>query len=244
MLRWSVPPNAQLRTNSDGAAGTRASWPRGRSSLAASPARYDQFPEQFDFSGLTYYRCCSVVAMSWPSRLLTAAVSRSTILRALGAWPCTEEVSPTPRIDSLQLLTNLCLAIFGPAATAWYGILQRHVVLKSTTTTTVARVAADQVVFAPVNLTVFLSSMAIMEGSDPVERWRQAFIPTYKANLMVWPLIQGANFTLVPLELRVLVVNVVSLGGFCSRSCLVEAMHVLMLIGWNCFLSMMNSGEE
>ncbi|CAL5869191.1 uncharacterized protein PFLUO_LOCUS3419 [Penicillium psychrofluorescens] len=116
-------------------------------------------------------------------------------------------------------------AIFGPAATAWYGILQRHVVLKGTTSTTIARVAADQILFAPVNLTCFLSSMAIMEGSDPVEKWRNSFIPSYKANLIVWPFVQGANFAFVPLELRVLVVNVVSLG-------------------WNCFLSLINSGEE
>jgi len=103
-------------------------------------------------------------------------------------------------------------AVFGPAATTWFGILQRHVVLKSSTSTTVARVAADQMLFAPINLTCFLSSMAIMEGTDPVEKWRNAFISSYTANLMVWPFVQGANFAFVPLELRVLVVNVVSLG--------------------------------
>lgn len=54
--------------------------------------------------------------------------------------------------------------------------------------------------------------MAIMEGIDPVEKWRHAFWPSYKANMMLWPFVQGVNFTLVPLELRVLVVNVVSLG--------------------------------
>jgi protein Mpv17 len=56
--------------------------------------------------------------------------------------------------------------------------------------------------------------MAIMEGSDPVEKWRSAFAPAYQANLMVWPFVQGANFALVPPELRVLVVNVVSLGEY------------------------------
>ncbi|KAJ5698082.1 hypothetical protein N7462_000087 [Penicillium macrosclerotiorum] len=116
-------------------------------------------------------------------------------------------------------------AIFGPAATTWYGILQRHVVLRGTKATTVARVAADQVVFAPIQLTCFLSSMAILEGTDPLEKLQNAWIPSYRANLMVWPFVQGVNFTFVPLELRVLVVNVVSLG-------------------WNCFLSLLNSGEE
>jgi protein Mpv17 len=102
-------------------------------------------------------------------------------------------------------------------ATTWFGILQRHVVLKSATATTIARVAADQALFAPIQLTCFLSSMAIMEGSDPVEKWHHAFAPAYKANLMVWPFVQGANFALVPPELRVLVVNVVSLGEHSSN---------------------------
>lgn len=106
------------------------------------------------------------------------------------------------------------LAVFGPVATKWFGFLQRHVVLKGTASTAAARVAADQIFFAPVQLTCFLSSMAIMEGVDPVERWKSAFVPAYKANMMVWPFVQGINFTFVPLELRVLVVNIISLGEY------------------------------
>lgn len=113
-------------------------------------------------------------------------------------------------------------AVFGPVATKWFGILQRHVVLGSVATATAARVAADQIVFAPIQLTCFLSSMAIMEGSDPVEKWKHAFGPAYKANLAVWPFVQGVNFAYVPLELRVLVVNVISLGGFSSLRVIVS----------------------
>ena len=97
-------------------------------------------------------------------------------------------------------------------------MLQRHVVLKGTASTTAARVAADQVFFAPVQLTCFLSSMAIMEGVDPVERWKTAFIPAYQANLMVWPFVQGVNFTFIPLDLRLLFVNVISLGEYFQGS--------------------------
>ncbi|KAH8429080.1 Mpv17/PMP22 family protein [Aspergillus melleus] len=116
-------------------------------------------------------------------------------------------------------------AIFGPAATTWFGFLQRHVVLKGTKSTIVARVVADQAIFTPINLSCLLSSLAIMEGTDPVEKWRNAFLPTYKANLSIWPLVQGVNFAFVPIEFRVLVVNVVSLG-------------------WNCLLSMITSDDQ
>ncbi|OXV06348.1 hypothetical protein Egran_05885 [Elaphomyces granulatus] len=113
-------------------------------------------------------------------------------------------------------------AIFGPAATTWYSFLQRNVILRRPGTTLVARVVADQVLFTPLHLFAFLSSMSILEGSDPVEKVQKSFLSSYKANLALWPAVQLANFSLVPLEYRVLVVNLVSLG-------------------WNCFLSLINS---
>ncbi|KAL1994446.1 hypothetical protein VTN49DRAFT_1916 [Thermomyces lanuginosus] len=113
-------------------------------------------------------------------------------------------------------------AVFGPAASAWYGVLQRHIAFRSYAATIATRVAADQVLFTPSHLFCFLTSMSIMEGSDPWEKLRNGFWPTFKTNVGVWSTVQAINFSVVPLEYRVLVVNVVSLG-------------------WNCYLSYMNS---
>ena len=44
-------------------------------------------------------------------------------------------------------------------------------------------------------------------------------------NWMVWPAVQAINFTVVPLDQRVLVVNVVALG-------------------WNCYLSYLNGQSD
>ncbi|KAM5432515.1 Protein required for ethanol metabolism [Microsporum canis] len=116
-------------------------------------------------------------------------------------------------------------AIFGPGATTWYKFMQRNIVFRNPKLTLVARVCADQTLFTPTHLTCFLSSMAILEGNDPLERLRTSFGTAYKTNLMLWPWVQAANFTFVPLEHRVLVVNLVSLG-------------------WNCILSLINSKGE
>ncbi|KAI1497066.1 hypothetical protein F5X99DRAFT_398217 [Biscogniauxia marginata] len=113
-------------------------------------------------------------------------------------------------------------AVFGPAATTWFGILQRHVVLRNKNAEMLARVAADQLLFAPTFIGVFLSSMAVMEGSSPRDKLAKSYVPALQTNYLIWPFVQMANFKLVPLEHRVLVVNVVS-------------------IGWNCYLSMVNS---
>ncbi|PVI03224.1 hypothetical protein DM02DRAFT_612443 [Periconia macrospinosa] len=113
-------------------------------------------------------------------------------------------------------------AIFGPAATTWFGFLARNINLKSPNGTIAARVACDQLLFAPTNMFVFLSTMAYLEGADPKKRLEQAYVPGLTKNFMVWPWVQAVNFKYVPLDMRVLVVNVISLG-------------------WNCYLSALNS---
>ncbi|KAI5297792.1 Protein required for ethanol metabolism, partial [Ascosphaera atra] len=104
--------------------------------------------------------------------------------------------------------------VFGPAATLWYRVLERKVRLSTTPRTVAARVCADQVVFAPTHMCVFLSSMAVLEGKDPRERIRSAFVKGYTANLALWPAVQAVNFRFTPLEHRVMVVNLVSLGEY------------------------------
>ncbi|KAI1484505.1 hypothetical protein F5X96DRAFT_663943 [Biscogniauxia mediterranea] len=113
-------------------------------------------------------------------------------------------------------------AVFGPAATTWFGILQRHVVLRNKNAEMLARVAADQLLFAPTFIGVFLSSMAVMEGGSPKEKLDRSYMPALQTNYLIWPFVQMVNFKLVPLEHRVLFVNLIS-------------------IGWNCYLSMVNS---
>lgn len=51
-----------------------------------------------------------------------------------------------------------------------------------------------------------------MEGSDPKEKLNSTYFEALKKNWMVWPAVQAINFKFVPLEHRVLVVNIVSLG--------------------------------
>lgn len=66
--------------------------------------------------------------------------------------------------------------------------------------------------------------MAYLEGESVQKKLEKAYIPGLKANWALWPAVQFVNFTYVPLEHRVLIVNIVSLG-------------------WNCFLSYLNSGS-
>jgi hypothetical protein len=108
-------------------------------------------------------------------------------------------------------------AVFGPLATTWFGFLQRRVRIPGSPNAEIlARVGLDQTVLAPLNLFAFLSSMAIMEGSDPQKKIESTYWNALSKNWMLWPFVQAVNFKFVPLQHRVLVVNFVSLGMYRS----------------------------
>lgn len=117
------------------------------------------------------------------------------------------------------------VAIFGPVASTWFGLLQRHVVHQNKHVQTLLRVFVDQSAFAPVMIGVFCSSMAALEGASPRERLNQSYVPAMTANYYMWPLVQVINFTFVPPALRLLFVNVLA-------------------VGWNTYLSFLNSKSE
>jgi protein Mpv17 len=138
--------------------------------------------------------------------------------------------------------------IFGPAATTWFNFLQRKVVIPGRPNLEiVARVGLDQTVFASANLFVFLSTMAVLEGSDPKEKLKSTYTMALTKNWMVWPWVQLTNFKFTPLEHRVLVVNVVSLGGLSFTNSSVTSFEnkksqaLTWSLGWNCYLSYLNS---
>ncbi|TQS33813.1 hypothetical protein Golomagni_05830 [Golovinomyces magnicellulatus] len=128
------------------------------------------------------------------------------------------DAARTGRMALINSVLNYSVAIFGPVATTWFGYLQARIVLKNQNLEILARVAADQVIFASGNLFCFLSSMAIMEGSDPRKKLENNYTTALANSWMIWPFAQFINFKYVPLQHRVMVVNLVSLG-------------------WNCYLS-------
>ncbi|KAI5791954.1 hypothetical protein EDC01DRAFT_103259 [Geopyxis carbonaria] len=112
--------------------------------------------------------------------------------------------------------------IFGPAAVQWYKVLEKYVKAPQPLVQAGLRVAADQLVFAPINMGVFFTVITTLEGGDLKKKLDDSYWKGLKANWMLWPAVQTVNFTMVPLQHRVLVVNLVSLG-------------------WNSYLSFINT---
>ncbi|BGP55910.1 hypothetical protein JCM8202_005252 [Rhodotorula sphaerocarpa] len=77
------------------------------------------------------------------------------------------------------------------------------------------RIAADQVVMAPISFVVFLVCMGLMELRTPMAiaaRIRTALIPILLTNYKVWPFVQCVMFLYVPLQYRVPLSGVVNVA--------------------------------
>lgn len=90
------------------------------------------------------------------------------------------------------------------------------------------RVALDQLVFSPIGLVAFFSYMTLAEGgslADVKARLSTIYIPTMKANYMVWPAVQLLNFRVMPLQFQLPFGSTVG-------------------IAWGTYLSLTNSSTE
>ncbi|RLN86816.1 hypothetical protein BBJ28_00018463 [Nothophytophthora sp. Chile5] len=117
--------------------------------------------------------------------------------------------------------------IFAPIGHAWYNFLEKAVRGKHTAAV-VKKIAADQLMFSPPLSLAFFTYAGCSEGKplrETVETALTKLPPTLAVNWTVWPLVHVCTFGFVPLQYRVLFINV-------------------MNIGWSAFLSRMASESD
>ncbi|KAJ9418733.1 hypothetical protein QL093DRAFT_2390561 [Fusarium oxysporum] len=99
---------------------------------------------------------------------------------------------------------GFCMA---PVQFKWFRFLERVFPVTKTSAFVPAmkRVAFDQLIFAPFGLAVFYTTMTIAEGGGRravSNKLRDMYIPTLKANYVVWPAVQIVNFRLMPVQFQ------------------------------------------
>jgi len=120
--------------------------------------------------------------------------------------------------------------IMSPVQFHWFGFLARAfpVTKSAATFPALQRVACDQLMFAPFGLAAFFTFMTVAEGGGRKaisRKLQDIYIPSLKANWMLWPAVQILNFRVVPIQFQIPFVS--SIG-----------------IAWTAYLSLTNSSEE
>lgn len=106
-------------------------------------------------------------------------------------------------------------AFVGPVGHYWYEYLDRFCRLRlrlqpKSFKFVGAKVAADGLLYGPLDLLIFFSYMGFASGKsvDQVkENVKRDFLPSLLLGVTVWPIVQVANFRYVPVRYQLLYVN-------------------------------------
>lgn len=120
--------------------------------------------------------------------------------------------------------------LMAPVQFRWFKFLEKTFPLTKTSAFVPAmkRVAFDQLIFAPFGIGCFFTAMTLAEGGGKravYQKMRDMYVPTLKANFMVWPAVQVINFRLMPVQFQLPFVSTVG-------------------IAWTAYLSLTNAAED
>ncbi|KAI0398997.1 Mpv17/PMP22 family protein [Xylaria palmicola] len=139
--------------------------------------------------------------------------------------------SPATPFDFERLTRFMAYGFaMAPIQFKWFGFLSRAFPITKTSAFVPAlkRVAVDQIAFAPVSVALFFSVMTVAEGGGRravAMKLRDMYMPTLKANYMVWPAVQIVNFRLMPVQFQLPFVSTIG-------------------IAWTAYLSLSNASED
>lgn len=103
----------------------------------------------------------------------------------------------------------------GPGLTVWYRVLDKFIGSDKGIKSSLKKVAIDQCVFSPAMMVVFMGTFSALQGASFAQfkdNLEKNYVDILLNNYKVWPAVQILNFSIVPLQFRVLVVQVVALG--------------------------------
>ena len=121
--------------------------------------------------------------------------------------------------------------LMSPLQFVWFGRLTKWFPINGKTgglSQALKRVALDQLMFAPFGLCCFFTFMTVAEGGGKralVKKFQDVYLPTLRANYVLWPAVQVLNFRVMPLQFQIPFVS--SIG-----------------IAWTAYLSLTNSAED
>ncbi|CDW91795.1 mpv17 pmp22 family protein [Stylonychia lemnae] len=153
------------------------------------------------------------------TRPLVTKMITSGAIGAFGDLLCQTFENRTKKEKSYNLQRTKSFFLTGtffiaPLLHLSYSIVLPRLVPELTTVGAIKKLALDQLVFAPVVVTMFYPVINFIEGKpfqQSIEDLKNKFIPTMITNYKIWPLANFINFTFIPIQYQVLWANMISL---------------------------------
>ncbi|XP_025828887.1 protein SYM1-like [Agrilus planipennis] len=103
----------------------------------------------------------------------------------------------------------------------WYQFID-HMIPGKTMRDVIAKVACDQTIGAPINITSFIVCVDLLDGktfNKILETFPDKAVQLFIADCAVWPVAQTINFYFVPSNYRLIYSTVISMffDAYCSR---------------------------
>jgi protein Mpv17 len=164
---------------------------------------------------LTWRRYCNFLDnYGWKAQ----AINTSILMGAgdIIAQLLIEKHTTWEKYDKLRTLRffGVGLCILGPSMHVWYTGLDKIIKTGKCPTIAVKKMLMDQALFLPPYIATFIIAMSklrLESNKEMISKLKRDFKPILLTSYQVWPGIQIANFYYVPLQHRILVMNVVGL---------------------------------
>ncbi|XP_050532573.1 PXMP2/4 family protein 4-like [Daktulosphaira vitifoliae] len=101
-----------------------------------------------------------------------------------------------------------------PTLNAWLTVA-RFLYPRNDIRSAIKKALLEQVIYSPCAMVSFYFGMSLLEGKTAEEAKQEVknkFFPTYQVGVVVWPVLQVVNYTMVPEKNRIPFVSICSLG--------------------------------
>lgn len=96
-------------------------------------------------------------------------------------------------------------------------------------------------------LGAFFTFMTVTEGGDRkaiTKKFQDVYIPTLKANYLVWPAVQMINFRLMPIQFQIVSMEDIRSKYTSQLIIFIQPFVSTIGIAWTAYLSLTNSSDE
>jgi len=161
-----------------------------------------------------YERNSNTVVHEMPKQPRSLRAANGQVDAQDGCWSwtsCIDSEALDLRWSRTLTLAAVGLLYSGPINHLWFAALERLVWARTQTLSIVMKLVLDQIVYAPIAVSGYMTVRSILERKSELqirEQLEEKVVPALMACWQFWPLVNLVSFSMVPVIYRVLFGNV------------------------------------